>query len=234
MIEVVFFDAGETILHPHPSFPELFAEVCRARGLEVSSGEVGAVQTRLAPHLVDLAEDSGVERGPSLSPEDSRTFWTYLYRRLLGELGLEDQGLAEELYSTFSSTSSYRLFDDSLPVLGELQSRGYRLGLISNFDGWLQNLLVELEVGDLFEVTVISGVEGVEKPDPAIYRLALERADVVPDQALHVGDSPSLDIEPALATGMEAVLIDRGGRYSDAPYRSISSLEPLPGIVGAA
>lgn len=233
MIEVVFFDAGETILHPHPSFPELFASVCNARGCSVTSDEVASVQSRLAPHLVDLAEDSGAERGPSLSPEDSRTFWTYLYRRLLGELGMENDELAEELYRTFSSTSSYRLFDDTLPVLNELQAGGYRLGLISNFDGWLENLLVELDVGKLFDVTVISGVEGVEKPDPAIYRLALERAAVEPQQALHVGDSPALDIEPALEVGMHAVLIDRARHYSDDSHRSITSLEPLPEIVAA-
>jgi putative hydrolase of the HAD superfamily len=230
MIEVVFFDAGETILHPHPSFPELFAEVCSRRGRAVQPEDVGDVQQRLAPHLVELANESGITE-PSLSAADSLTFWSYLYRRLLGELGIVDEELVRELYSVFSSSSSYRLFDDVLPVLDELKRKGYRLGLISNFEAWLEEMLVELEVGHLFEIAVISGLEGMEKPDPGIYRRALERAGVEAARAVHVGDSPSLDVEPAASVGMTAVLLDRRNRYPDSSAPRVSSLSQLPALV---
>jgi putative hydrolase of the HAD superfamily len=229
-IDVVFFDAGETILHPYPSFPELFAQVVNAQGYEVSARESTEVQNRLAPHLVDLAADTGVEY-PSLSPDASRRFWSYLYRRLLAEFGIEDEALVERLYATFSDTSSYRLFDDVFPALAELEETGHRLGLISNFEGWLEEMLVELEVGHLFDVRVISGLEGVEKPDPLIYEVALERARVEPSAAVHVGDSPSLDVEPASAVGMHVVLVDRKNRYPDAPGPRVGSLRELPAIV---
>ncbi|MGH2694170.1 MAG: HAD family hydrolase [Actinomycetota bacterium] len=233
MIEFVFLDAGETLLRPHPSFHELFAQVCRGYGREVAPGEVQEIQERLAPHLVDLAEETGVEN-PSLSAEASRTFWTYLYRRFLEALGIEDDGLSLELYSTFSSSSSYRLFDDVLPALDRLKEGGYRLGLISNFEGWLEEMLVELEVGHLFDAAVISGVEGVEKPDPRIYELAIARVKVPAEAAVHVGDSVVLDVRPALSVGMKAVLLDRAARYAqmdlgDVPR--ISSLEELPPLV---
>jgi REG-2-like HAD superfamily hydrolase len=233
MIEFVFLDAGETLLRPHPSFHELFATVCRRMGREVEAADVQRVQERLAPHLVDLAEETGVEN-PSLSPDASRVFWTYLYRRFLGELGIEDDGLSSELYATFSRSSSYRLFDDALPALKRLQSAGYPLGLISNFEEWLEEMLIELEVGHLFDATVISGVEGVEKPDPRIYEIAIERAQVSPAAALHVGDSVVLDVEPALKVGMRVVLLDRVGRYADrnlGTVSRISSLEELPSLV---
>ncbi|CAN5535064.1 HAD family hydrolase [soil metagenome] len=226
----MFFDAGETILHPHPSFPELFSAVCGRNGVDVPTEQVRAVQERLAPHLVDLGEATGVEK-PSLSPEGSRTFWTYLYRRLLGELGIEDESLVGELYGTFSHVSSYKLFDDVLPVLAELEKRGHRLGLISNFERWLEEMLVELEVGDLFDVTVISGLEGMEKPDPAIYEVALERAEVEPGRAVHVGDSPVMDVVPASSVGMATVLVDRAGRYPDAEGHRVGSLTELPDLV---
>ena len=228
--EIVFFDAGETIVYPHPSFAELFADVCANRGYEITPRDVSAVQERLAPHLVDLAEETGIEQGVTLSDRDSRVFWTYLYRRFTSELAIEDDDLVEDLFRLFRKTSTYRLFDDVLPTLGVLERRGFRLGLISNFEGWLEKLLVELEVGHLFDVSVISGVEGVEKPDRAIYRLALERADVAPAAAVHVGDSMRLDVEPATEVGMRAVLIDRAGRYPGAPNR-ITSLEELPAVV---
>ena len=132
------------------------------------------VQQRLAPHLVELAHETGIEK-PSLDPDDSLVFWSHLYRRLLAELDIEDEGLVQKMYYTFSSSASYRLFDDALPALKEIEGAGYRLGLISNFEQWLEEMLVELEVGHIFEISVISGIEGMEKPDPEIYRRALEQ-----------------------------------------------------------
>jgi putative hydrolase of the HAD superfamily len=230
LIEFVFFDAGETLLHPHPSFPELFSEVCRRNGVDVAAEEVSRAQERLAPHLVDLDESIRVD-APSLDPEASRRFWSYLYRRLLQEVGAPDERLVDELYRTFSHISSYKLFDDVLPVLDRLGAIGYRMGLISNFERWLEEMLVELEVGHRFEVAVISGIEGVEKPDPGIYRSALERAGVDPARAAHVGDSPELDIAPALAVGMTGVLVDRVGRYPDASGPRVRSLAELPEVL---
>lgn len=238
MIEIVFFDAGETILHPYPSFPELFARTCAQHGYKVDPAEVKTVQERLGPHLIEVANESGVEDA-SLSADASRAFWTYLYRRLLAELGL-DEALADELYYVFSDSRSYKLFDDVTTTLDELKIAGYRIGLISNFEGWLEKMLVELEVGHVFEVTVISGIAGVEKPDPRIYEIALEKAGVDPQKAVHVGDSPKFDVEPARATGMHAVLIDRLGRHGHKDPGSnwdvdgcptITSLEELPELI---
>jgi putative hydrolase of the HAD superfamily len=232
VIEVVFFDAGETLLHPHPSFHELFAKVCAGYGVTVDAEVVRATQEKLAPHLIELAERSGVTN-PSLSAEDSRKFWTFLYESLLAELGLPDHGLSQRLFEVFSSSSSYRLFDDVLEVLHELSARGYKLGLISNFERWLEEMLVELEVGHLFEWSVISGVVGVEKPDPEIYRIASEVAGVPPSRSVHVGDSYANDVRPAEAAGMRAVLLDRVGRYADKECATIESLRELPELIGA-
>jgi putative hydrolase of the HAD superfamily len=230
LIEIVFLDAGETIVHPHPSFVELFAETSARAGYEVSPSRVREVQQRLAPHLLDIVEKSGVDH-PTFSSDASFRFWTHLYRRFCEELGIDDDALPEELYRVFSRSESYRLFDDVVRALESLAEDGRRLGLISNFEGWLEKMLVELEVGHLFEVSVISGIEGIEKPDPAIYELALERAGVAGRSAVHVGDSPRLDVEPALSVGMRAVLLDRTGRYPDFEGLRIRSLEELPPLV---
>ena len=229
-IEIVFFDAGETLVHPHPSFPELFARVWADAGIDVKATDVQKIQARLAPHLVDIAEDTGVDK-PSLSPDDSKTFWSFLYRRFLKELGIEDERLVADLFATFSSVSSYALFDDVQQALESLIKEGYRIGLISNFEGWLDDMLVELEVGHVFDTKVISGVVGIEKPDPAIYRAALEEAGVDAAAAAHVGDSPGLDVKPASSVGMHPVLIDRFDRYPDQEVTRIKSLTELPEVV---
>jgi putative hydrolase of the HAD superfamily len=230
MIKVVFFDAGDTLLRPFPSFQDLFAATCRGAGYDVDADDVLTLRTRLAPHLVDLAEETGIDK-PSLSAEESRSFWTHLYRRFLEELGVTNDDLVGELYSVFSNSASYKLFDDVVPSLEQLVERGYRLGLISNFEEWLQRMLVELEIHEHFEPTVISGLEGVEKPDPAIYELAVERARVDPSEAVHVGDSPKLDVEPASSVGLHAVLLDRFDAYPDAAVDRIGSLKELPRLI---
>ena len=236
MIELVFFDAGDTILRPHPSFAELFARVCRDEGREVKASDVQAIKDRIAPHLIDLAPgEEELEAisyfGSSGSEEESRRFWRYLYRRFLAELQIDDEPLADRLLEVFSHSGSYKLFDDVLPAFDELHSNGLRLGLISNFEGWLEELLVELEVGHLFDTKVISGVDGVEKPDPAIYELALQRAGVPASAALHVGDSPVMDVEPARSIGLHVVLLDRLNRYPEVDCPKITSLEDLSRFV---
>ena len=95
---------------------------------------------------------------------------------------------------------------------------------------WLEEMLVELEVGHLFDVSIISGIEGMEKPDPEIYRVALAKAGVDPGYAVHIGDSPSNDVEPARAVGMETVLLDRYNRYPQMSPR-VRSLDELPALL---
>lgn len=231
MIELVFFDAGDTLLRPHPSFEELFASVCSARGHEITPADVTAVRERMAPHLVDIAEATGVDN-PSLSAEASLTFWSFLYRRFLEELRVDDEGLVKELFSVFSSSASYKLYPDVLPAVEDLRASGYRLGLISNFETWLEDMLVELELGGVFEPVVISGREGIEKPDPALYRIAVERSGIDPSRGVHVGDSPKMDVEPALEVGLNAVLLDRLDRYPDVAYPRIASLSELIPTIG--
>jgi putative hydrolase of the HAD superfamily len=228
VIEAIFFDVGETLLRPHPSFAELFATVCDENGHPVTVEQVAAIRERLAPHLVDLAEDTGVDN-PTFDDEGSRTFWTYLYRRFVDELGLRDGGLVDALYARFSDSSSYMLFDDVVPTLDAIAG-SYRLGLISNFERWLEERLVELDIGPRFEVVVISALERVEKPDPAIYELALRRMGLPAASCVHVGDSISLDVEPATSVGMRPVLLDRADRYPDPPCPKITTLEDLPGL----
>jgi putative hydrolase of the HAD superfamily len=119
-----------------------------------------------------------------------------------------------------------------VPVLEALRSAGLRLGVVSNFEEWLERLLEQLGVRPYFDVRVISGVEGLEKPDPAIFRLAAARAGVEPERSVYVGDNPEFDVEPALGVGMFPVLIDRRERYRDPACTRITSMAQLPGVLG--
>jgi putative hydrolase of the HAD superfamily len=231
--KAVFFDAGETLVYPHPSFAELFTEVLRAEGVVVDPAVVQEVVSAYSQKFTETVR-SGEAHLWSTSPERSRTFWDGVYRGFLEEVGVPDHHdrLVDRLYTTFTDLASYRLHPDVIPTVDRLREAGVSLGVISNFEEWLERLLETLGVTDYFPVRVISGVEGVEKPDPEIFRIALERAGVAAEESVYVGDHPFFDIEAAEEVGMVAVLIDRRGRYADAEGIRITSLEDLPAAVG--
>ena len=228
----VFFDVGETLVHAHPSFPELFADVLAREGHPVG---VDAVHEQL--HHVGDRFSQAASRGElwTTSPERSRAFWMSVYERFLDGLGLPTgDGLHERLYLAFTDLANYALFDDVAPALSELRRSGVTLGIVSNFEEWLERLLEQLGVADAFAVRVISGVEGIEKPDPRIYRIALERAGVAAEQAAFVGDSPEFDVDPPAALGMFPVLLDRRERHPSFTGVRIRRLSELAGVLEAA
>ena len=232
-VEAVFFDAGETLLYPHPSFAELFTEVLRMEGYRVDPARVQEVVSASSRALNDFLT-SEEARLWSTSPERSRAMWDRLYRSFITELGItEDHDrLVDSLYRRFRDVATYRLHPDALPVLRRLRETGLTIGLISNFEDWLEQLLEVLEVQEFFDVTVISGIEGVEKPDAEIFRIALERAGATAERSVYVGDNPVFDTDAARAVGMIPVLIDRRGRHPDAEAIRITSLEDLPEVIG--
>ena len=226
----VFFDAGETLVHPHPTFPDLFAEILRREGHDVTPELV-----RERGHLVFDRFREAAENGElwTTSPERSRRFWHEVYEIFLRELGVPNaNGLIDTVYGEFTDLSNYRLFEDVPAVLEHLRGAGLILGVVSNFEAWLERLLDELEVTDYFAVMVVSGVEGMEKPDPRLFELAMTRAGVAPQDSVYVGDNPEFDVDPALAVGMFPILIDRRGRFPEAPGARIGSMGELPGVLG--
>src|SRR5947208_2170566 len=128
--KAVFFDAGETLLHPYPSFPELFIAVCHQEGIEVDA-------ERLREQLPVLGERflRAAEAGELWSTTDrSRGWWASLYRDFMAALGYPfSDRLAERLYATFTDRANYRLFPDVRPCLDLLHAEGLALAVISNF-----------------------------------------------------------------------------------------------------
>jgi len=221
---VVFFDAGDTLLSPWPSFAARFVLVAEAAGERFEQAEVEAA-------LAEAARDAGWPTDWT-DPATQRTFWEGFYHGILGRLGPrgDRDELVGAMFATFSDPATYRLFPDVRPTLQALRAAGIRLGIISNFEPWLLDVL-ELEgVRHLFEAEAVSGVLGVAKPDPAIFYSALSAAGVEAGDAVHVGDSVPLDVEPAWAVGMAAVLVDRAGRAGPSKAPRLADLTGLPAL----
>jgi putative hydrolase of the HAD superfamily len=209
-LDCVLFDAGDTLLAPAPSFQGRFVAVAAAAGLPLEEAAVDAA----------IAEAVRAAEWPSdwTDPATQRSFWVGFYRQVLAALGHQDDGLqlAEALFAAFSDPAGYRLFDDARPALEALAGRGLKLGVVSNFEPWLEDVLALQGVDHLFAAVAISGKLGVAKPDPEIFLAALEQAGADPAATVHVGDQPGNDVAAARAVGITPVLIDRFGRHPDA------------------
>jgi putative hydrolase of the HAD superfamily len=86
-----------------------------------------------------------------------------------------------------------------------------------------------------FDVVLDSADWGVEKPDPRLFRLAVERSGAVPATTAHVGDLFHVDVAGARAAGLrEGVLLDAAGLYADVDCRRIRTLDELVPVIELA
>lgn len=107
-----------------------------------------------------------------------------------------------------------RPYPDAAPTLAALKRRGFRLGVIANQNPGTKPRLADWDLLQYFDVIAASAEEGVEKPDPAIFQLALMRTSCRPDLAVMIGDRMDNDIAPAKALGLHTVRLLRGlGAY---------------------
>jgi len=126
-------------------------------------------------------------------------------------------------------------------ALAAVAATGARIAIVSNADGTVEAQLradgiCQVGPGDGVDVDVVldSGVLGVGKPDPAIFRLALDAVGVAPERALHVGDTPAADVAGARAAGVHAVLVDPYDHHPDADVVRIRHLADVVGLLGRA
>ncbi|MDQ8020602.1 MAG: HAD family hydrolase [Moraxellaceae bacterium] len=131
------------------------------------------------------------------------------------------------------------LFDDAVPVLGELRRRGYAIGIVSNGQSRTQRAKIDNSaLAGLVDAVTISGELGVDKPDARVFRHVLDQLGVAPDQAWFVGDDPRADVQGATAAGMRAIWLQRHLPWPDdieADYHArVLALAEVPGVVGAA
>jgi putative hydrolase of the HAD superfamily len=224
-LECVLFDAGDTLLAPSPSFHGRFVQVAAEHGVELEEADAAAAiaaAVRAAEWPTDWTD-----------PATQRSFWLEFYRRTLVELGHRDDGaaLAEALYRTFSDPATYKLFPDVRPALEALADRGVTLGVVSNFEPWLEDVLALEGVDGHFAAVAISGKLGVAKPEPGIFLAALEQAGAPAEATVHVGDQPVNDVEAAMAVGITPVLLDRYDRVPDAGGHRVGGMAELVALL---
>lgn len=215
-IRAVLFDVGGTLVDERD--PVRWSELAMRAGIDA--------EPEALAHWYDETEKENDRDGGPLRFE---AFWALVFERAAGravplervrrflELGLEDGPRAS-------------VFSDVRWCLDRLRRRRLTLGVVSNSRSkeHLEELLGRSGLLRYFSMIVSSGTEGVAKPDPEIFRRAVARIGVPAEETLYVGNLPTLDAKAAIAAGLRALWLNRGGTGFGEDPPEITSLTELP------
>jgi len=227
-VKAVLLDVLGTLVELEAPAPALREEIERRTGVDVGDQRAEAafaaeISYYLAHHLDGRDMDA---------LEDLRDRCTEEIRRTLA---LDDLDHATARAAMLAALR-FRAFPDALPLLGALRGRGVSVVAASNWDASLPEALERTGLAPYIDGAVSSAVVGAAKPDPAVFRRALELAGCEAAEAFHVGDSPQGDVDGARAAGIRVALLDRRGVMPDPPpgVAKISSLDEVPSVIWPA
>lgn len=203
------------------------------------------VSAALAAHGVTVSAESlltadpfarrDIDLGLGQAASDQQRGWQY-FNLVLEHCGVPrtertDAALAD-LQKYHQEVNLWETVPDGVrAALDRLLGMRLKLVVVSNANGKLKALFERLRLAHRFDVMLDSTEEGVEKPDPRLFQLALERSGSRPEDTLHVGDLYHVDVEGARGAGLRAVLLDTADLYPDADCPRIRSLGELPALV---
>jgi putative hydrolase of the HAD superfamily len=223
-VRTILFDVGNTLV---------FLDHGRlARILESQGHRRELARVRAAEHR---ARRCVAAAGSLAASGDDASRWLRFLEELVGAAeidGSEREAVRRAIHEAHREENLWRSVpDDTRPTLDALRDAGFRLGVVSNADGRVDSLLRDLALRDAFDVIVDSHRVGIEKPDPAIFALALAELDADPATSLFVGDSYAIDVLGARAAGMHAALLDPLGMAGAVDCIVIHALGEVPSLV---
>ncbi len=205
----------------------------RAQRLRIAFSE--ALATR-PEGIASIDLDALIAESIAIQPHGSDHFG-----HLLGRVGITDPAVIERARTWYRTNRFYglRLFDDAAGTLHAIRAAvpRRRIGIVTNGPADVQRDKVALlNLTAAVDFVLISEEIGIAKPDPAIFAEALRLADVTPDDAIVVGDSPEFDIAGARAAGIRSIWINRTGRPWPSnlppPAYEVPSLSALRHLLG--
>ncbi len=215
------FDAGGTLVHP--DWPRLAALAEEFAGRRLEPDEMRRA-------FGEMLKCAGDPRPGGRVIDQTGRHWTF--RAMYGGLGL-DESACETLVGRIDEAHAERHVwcgadPEAARVIDEIRRQGLLVAVVSNTeDGRVRDALEAAGLAERFDVIIDSHLVGFRKPDPAIFRHALERLGVEAGEAVFVGDSYAHDALAARAAGMRAVLLDPLDLHPEAVCARIRSLADL-------
>jgi putative hydrolase of the HAD superfamily len=218
-IQTVFLDAGGVLVFPNWS---RVSDALARHGVIVPPAVLAAAD----PH-----GKKRLDHGDHIqATNDQQRGWTYFN---LVELSDATAAGLRELNEYHQTANLWETVpDDVRPALETLRRRGYRLVVVSNANGRLRHLFERVGLIDAVDALFDSCDEGVEKPDPRFFNIALQRTNSTPETTVHVGDLYHVDVVGARAAGIRPVLLDIAGLYQGCDCARVRSLDGLIEFLG--
>ncbi len=209
--KVIFFDAMGTLFGIRGSVGSVYAEVARKFGIEVSAAALnqafGASFKQAPPMAFPGAPAADLKRL-------EYHWWAAIARQSFAQANALEKfkdfdRFFDYLYDYFATAEPWELYDDTRPTLNYWRDQGVALGVISNFDSRLYDVLEALQLDGYFSSVTISTEVGAAKPSAAVFQRAIAQHNCLPQEAWHVGDSIGEDYEGAIAAGLQGIWLDR-------------------------
>lgn len=224
MIQTVFLDAGGVLMFPNWT---RVSDALARQGVSAGAGALAAADPHARRQL-----DTG---GTITATNDAGRGWLY-FNLVLTAAGVPlspatDAALAE-LHEYHRKTNLWEhVPDDVVPALRALRAAGLHLVVVSNANGTLRAKFDWLGLTPHVHCVLDSCEFGVEKPDPRLFQIAMEKSGAKAETTVHVGDLYHVDVLGARAAGLRGVLFDEAGLYDDVDCPKVSSLAELVELV---
>lgn len=219
-IQTLFLDAGGVLVNPNW---DRVSDALARHGVSVAAARMAEAEPRAKKRL---------DTGDTIrATNDQQRGWTY-FNLVLTEAGVAlSDATAAALAELHTYHQTYNLWetvpDEVMPALAAFRATGRRLVVLSNANGTLHRAFDRLGLTTSFDVIFDSYQEGVEKPDPRFFHIALERSGADAATTMHVGDLYHVDVAGARAAGLTPALLDVGGLYPECDCLRVRSLTEL-------
>jgi putative hydrolase of the HAD superfamily len=231
-LRAVTLDAAGTLIDVAEPVGETYARTAARHGIALVGSET---ECRFREAFVAAPPLAFPGVPPPRLADAERAWWRALVRAAFGDAAASGhfEPCFAELFDHFAQPGAWRVHPDAPDALVALRRRRLALGVVSNFDRRLRNVLDGLGVGRLVDAIVPSTGVGAAKPEPALFHAAAAILGVRPGDILHAGDGPATDVAGARAAGLKAVLVDRQGRHPASLFDTcvVRSLAELPTVV---
>jgi putative hydrolase of the HAD superfamily len=209
--QVIFLDAVGTLFGVRGTVGEIYGQLAWQAGITVDSVALNRAfieSFRAAPR----AAFPGVHA--LAIPAYEFAWWQAIAARSFERVGVLNQfsdfnHFFNELFAYFATAAPWYVYTDVRQALEYWQAKGIELGVISNFDSRLYQVLEVLDLADFFATVTLSTAVGFAKPDQEIFAAALEKHHCPAAAAWHIGDSWAEDYQGALAVGLRAIWLKR-------------------------
>jgi HAD superfamily hydrolase (TIGR01549 family) len=212
-----FLDAGGVLVGPNW---ERTAVALARHGVTVTPAALAAAEPSVKRRL-------DVPPTIRATTDEKRGF--LFYDLILAEAGIaasaETNAALAELRAFHDVENMWDVMpDDALSALRRLRDAGLQTVVVSNSNGTVDHLFSRIGLAPFIDVVIDSAVERIEKPDPRLFRIALDRSGADPRATIHCGDLYEVDIVGARAAGLPAVLLDTAGLYDHTDCPRVHSL----------